>query len=309
MSVNITQCRLVVFLDGALVPFDQARLPIYDLGIVQGATVTERLRTVRHRPYLVAEHLARLERSLATVGWNLPGEVGPMEQAIHDVVRHNTQDLDPEMDLSVVVFVTAGQALGDANGHVPRSCPTVCVYTAPLPLTSWAPAYRNGLRLATPEVRQLPTTVLSPHLKHRSRLHWHVADRQSRQEDSSAHALLLNESGHVTETSTGNLFIVRRGTIATPEDDAVLLGIARSHVIGLAEARGWTVERRPLTPFEVQSADEAFLTSSTYCILPVSHLNGTRIGSAIPGPVTKMLIDAWGEEIGLDFERQALDAR
>ena len=210
--------------------------------------------------------------------------------------------------MSIVIFVTAGQAVGDANGLIERSEPTVCVYSAPLPLARWGKAYTDGVKLIVPEVRQVPSTSISPRIKMRSRLHWHLADRQARSVEAEAMALLLDDSGHVTETSSGNLFIVNGGQLCTPPDDAVLPGIARSHIIRLAEQRGWRVRAQPLSPDDVLDAEEAFLTSSTYCILPVSSLNGSRIGTSIPGRVTKMFMDAWGEEIGLDFAGQALSA-
>ncbi|MCA8997369.1 MAG: aminotransferase class IV [Planctomycetaceae bacterium] len=298
----------LAFLNGELLPFEEVRLPVYDLAIVQGATVTERLRTVRHQPYLVQEHLDRLDQSLAMVGWRIPGDVGPIDQVVQDLARHNTKRLPDSEDMSIVIFVTAGQAVGDANGLIERSEPTVCVYSAPLPLARWGKAYTDGVKLIVPEVRQVPSTSISPRIKMRSRLHWHLADRQARAVEAEAMALLLDDSGHVTETSSGNLFIVNGGQLCTPPDDAVLPGIARSHIIRLAEQRGWRVRAQPLSPDDVLDAEEAFLTSSTYCILPVSSLNGSRIGTSIPGRVTKMFMDAWGEEIGLDFAGQALSA-
>lgn len=298
----------LAYLNGRFLPFAEARLPVFDLAIVQGASVTERLRTIRHEPYQVAEHLARLEHSLDRVGWGLPLDTGPLEDVVAQVARENVRGLPEDADLAIIIFVSAGQALTDANGLVERSRPTVCVTTAPLPLASWAPAYSEGVRLQIPETRQPPPQTLDPRIKMRSRLHWHLAAQEVRQTDPSAHALLLDLDGNVTETASGNLFAVSQGQLVTPRADRTLNGIAQRHVIQLARASGWQVEQRDLSPAELAEAEEAFLTSSTYCLLPVGSLNGRRLGTRIPGPITKMLLDLWSEEIGLDLEGQTLTA-
>jgi branched-subunit amino acid aminotransferase/4-amino-4-deoxychorismate lyase len=120
--------------------------------------------------------------------------------------------------------------------------------------------------------------------------------------------LLLDHDGYVTETSTGNLFVVRGRALLTPRAETTLPGIAQAHVMRLAERNGWEIGRADLTPQDVAGAEEAFLTSSTYCLLPVGAINGARIGTRIPGPVSKMLLDLWSQEIGLDLEAQALAA-
>lgn len=298
----------VAYLNGAFVPFEEARLPIYDLGIVQGASVTERLRTVRHEPYLVQEHLERLQQSLAVVGWGMPQDLGPMAEVIARVAHSHAAIIPANADLSVVIFVTAGQALGDAQGLVRKSRPSVCVYSSPLPLASYAEGYRRGVHLVTPAVRQLPADVVSPHVKMRSRLHWYLAEQQAHQQDPTATALLLDHHNFVTETASGNLFVLRKNALHTPRAETTLAGIAQSHVIGLAERLGWSVRRSDLSVEDVAGADEAFLTSSTYCILPVGSINGRAIGRGVPGALTKALLDNWSEEIGLDLERQCFSA-
>ena len=117
---------------------------------------------------------------------------------------------------------------------------------------------------------------------------------------------ILDDEGFVTETASGNLFLVRDGRIQTPRAETTLGGIAQTQVIKFAEALGVPVQRADLTPDALFTADEAFLTSSTYCILPVSHLNGTRIGTNIPAPITKKLVDAWSQAVGLDLKAQIL---
>lgn len=300
-----SQTSPVAYLNGEFIPFYEAKLPVYDLGIMQGATITERMRTVRHQPYMVSEHLDRLKRSLQATGIHMPQDSGPIEEAIADVVRRNTEGLNHTIDLSVVIFVTAGQGIGDSNGLIAKSRASVCIYTAPLPLKTWAGWHQHGLHLLVPEIRQIPEECLSPQIKHRSRLHWFLADQQVQAATPGTMALLLNTSGYVTETSSGNLFIIRDQQLFTPRQSTTLPGIAQNHVITLAEKQGWSVLQADITVEDLLAADEAFLTSSTYCIAPVSHIQGHRIGSSVPGRVTKMLLDIWSAELGLSIPGQA----
>jgi branched-chain amino acid aminotransferase len=324
----------IAWLNGTFLPFRDAVLPVYDLGIVQGATLTERLRTVRHRPWLVEPHLDRLARGLSVVGWDGVPDRGELARILDQIASHNAKLLSPEGDLALILFVTAGQAVGDANGLIEQSRPTVCVHSSPLPVETWRTGYTNGVDLVTPALRHIPPECLDPSLKMRSRLNWHLAGQQaaagfsalrsgalvagsgtspntkrSTSEDRGPHlaALLLDLRGFVTETSTGNLFIVREGRLLTPREETTLPGISQQHVIALAERNGLSVERADLTPEEVAAADEAFLTSSTYCIMPVRTVNGQSIGGeamAIPGPVTERLCELWSAEMGLDFRNQ-----
>jgi len=298
----------LVCLNGEWLPFSEARLPIYDLGLMQGATVTERLRTVRHQPYLVDEHLHRLEQSLALVGWNPHVSRGELADIITGVAQRNATLIPAEADLSIVLFVTAGQVPGESNGLISQSRPTWCVSSAPLPLRKWGVQFQNGVHLAIPQTRSLPATVIDPHIKMRSRLHWLIAEQEAREINPEAAALLLDQQGFLTETSTGNLFVVSHGELCTPRADTTLLGISQAQVIRLAGELEIPVTRRDLDVDALLQADEAFLTSSTYCLLPVSRVNQLAIGTGVPGPITRRLMQQWSSEIGLDFEQQALQA-
>lgn len=315
MSMEDETHPVTCFLNGKILPFAEAKLPVFDLAVMQGATVTERLRTFAHQPYDVCEHLDRLRTSLDLVKWKHLPDLTNLANVIADVTQRNCQTISAQEDLSIVVFVTAGQALGDANGLIQASTPTVCVYTAPLPLANWATSYQQGVDLIVPEIRQISIRSLDPQIKMRSRLHWQMADQEAREQNPRALAVLLDENGFLTETSSGNLLMVKNGCVQTPRKEVTLNGIARGHVVELCAELGIPVQFTDLSVSSVADADEAFLTSSTYCILPVATLNGQRIGTSRdadhacgPGPITQQLIRAWANLIGTNFVEQALAA-
>jgi branched-subunit amino acid aminotransferase/4-amino-4-deoxychorismate lyase len=288
----------------------QAVLPISDAGIVQGATVTEQTRTFRHRPWRLGEHLDRLFGSLRCAGME-PGLSKEEFAAVSlELIEHNARLIDPGNDLGVLQFVTAGEyatyaALSD---RPVRSGPTVCVHTFPLPFALWAKKMRDGAHLVTPSVRQVPPQCYNPKIKCRSRMHYFLAEQEARLTDPDALPLLLDLDGCVTETSTANVLLVERGVIVSPTTRNTLAGISRQTVIELATRLGLPFAERDLHLYDVRNADEVFLASTPYCLMPVTRVNGSPVDLGRIGPIYRQLLAAWSAEVGLDIARQIQDA-
>jgi branched-chain amino acid aminotransferase len=300
----------LVYLNGRMVPASQAVLPISDAGIVQGATVTEQTRTFRHRPWRLGEHLDRLFASLRCAGME-PGLSKEEFAAIsHKLIEHNARLIGPGDDLGVLQFVTAGEYATYAalSGRPVRSGPTVCVHTFPLPFALWANKMRDGAHLVTPSVRQVPPQCYDPKMKCRSRMHYFLAEQEVRLIDREALPLLLDLDGNVTETSTANVLVVERGVIVSPATRNTLAGISRQTVIELAARLGLPFAERDLHLYDVLNADEIFLASTPYCLMPVTRLNGSPVGPGRIGPIYRQLLAAWSAEVGLDIARQIQDA-
>lgn len=291
-------------LNGRLVPLQQACLSVVDDGIVQGAIVTERIRTFAHRPYLLDEHLQRLRDSLGSTGIAPASLVDSLPRWVEAVVVHNVQLLEAGQDLAIVIFVTPGPDRGLAAGMTLESRPSVCVHTSVIPVAEWGRLATGGVRLVTPAARQVPPDSLDPRIKHRSRLNWYLAQQQARRQDPKAWALLLDARGHVTETASGNLMIYDGTRLLTPRAEGVLGGISRQVVTRLAAAAGIPTVQADLSVADVLAAREAFLTSTGYCLLPATMLNGRQIGEGRPGPLAARLLRDWSAEVGVDIVAQ-----
>ena len=185
-----------------------------------------------------------------------------------------------------------------------RTTPTVCVHTFPLPFELWAKKMLSGQHLVTPSIRHIPPQCYDPQMKCRSRMHFYLADREARLVDPEASALLLDLDGNITETNAANFFIVERGTVVSPTTHNTLPGISRAMVIELCGQLGIPFVERDFPVFDAIKADEAFTTSTPYCILPVTKLNGIPIGDGKPGPMVPRLLTAWSDEVGLDIAQQ-----
>ncbi len=299
----------LAYLNGRRIPAEEACLPVWDAGVVQGAAVSELVRTFQKRPYRLDDHLARLGRSLACTGID-PGVAAPeLAAAARELVSHNAQFLDRREDLGLVIFVTPG-AYPTYAGTSPRDRPgpTVCLHTFPLPLARWAAAMAEGAHVVTPSIRHVPPECVPPSVKSRSRLHYVLADREARREDPHASAVLLDLAGNVTESNAANFLLVRRETLFSPPRASVLLGISLGVVCDLAGRLGIPFVERPIGLSDVASADEAILTSTPYCMLPVTRFNGAPVGEGRPGPVFHRLLEAWSRDVGVDIRRQILAA-
>ena len=299
----------IVYLNHEIVPATQAHVKIHDAGVVWGATVTEMVRTFHHRLFRLDEHLARLARSLRYVRLDIGRTMEEFTVALDELVQHNARLLNANDELGLVIFVTAGEIaayVGTAS-MTARATPTVCAHTFPLSFASWAEKMQNGAHVVTPSIRHVPPQCVDPKMKYRSRMHYYLAGKEAELVDPHAIPLLLDLQGNATETSGANFVIVEHGTIVSPTTRNILPGISRQVVIELAEKLDIPFVERDFQVFNIVNADEACMTSTPYCMLPVTRVNGLPIGSGVPGPIFRRLMNAWNEEVGLDVVQQIVD--
>ncbi|MCE9551891.1 MAG: aminotransferase class IV [Planctomycetes bacterium] len=293
-----------VYLDGQFVSPDEARIPLDDLGFMLGATVTEQLRSFGGRLFHVDEHLARLARSLAIVGLSDGVDLKSLSTAAVQLASTNHALLDPADDLSLSIFVTPGTSPALANGRPVR--PRVCMHTFPLTFGQWAEKYSVGEQLVVTQVQQVSTPCWPSELKCRSRMHYYLADREARERQPGARALLPDAEGRITEATTANALLYEKDSgILVPPAARVLPGISLAMVRWLAQRRGIAWHERELTAADVAAADEVMLSSTPFCLLPVTGLDGKPIGPGQPGPLFQSLLADWSVEVGVDIAGQA----
>ncbi len=283
----------------------ETALHVFDRGVVHGASVTEMLRTFRHQPFRVDQHLERFWESMDAV-MESPAAISikELQGLIGVLVSHNAKFIPDSHDLGIIVFLTAGTNLTYVGKRGVHSGSTICVHTFPLPFELWAEKMTTGQRLVIPSVRAIPPECIDPRIKHRSRLHWTLADKEARSLEPSASALVLDLSGRVTETSSGNFFLVRDGEIQTPPPSRCLGGISQAVVKQLAGELEIPYRETDLTVTDLEQASEAFVSSTPYCILPVQSLDGKELKQPIPGSIFQKLIAAWNALVGVDIIEQ-----
>jgi len=294
-----------VYLDGHFVSPEDARIPLDDLGFMLGATVTEQLRTFGGKLFHVDEHLSRFGRSLAIVGLEDAINWQALAVAAHQLTSANHALLDPADDLTLTIFVTPGIAPAVASGRPTR--PRVCMHTHPLTFAQWAEKYTAGEQLVVTDIQQVSSACWPPALKCRSRMHYYLADREARQRQPAARALLCDDSGHILEATTANVLLYTKGSgISVPLAARVLPGISLAMVQRLAHQCGIAWREHDLTAADVAAADEVMLSSTPFCLLPVAALHDQPIGDGRPGELFHSLLSQWSAEVGTDIAGQAL---
>ncbi len=284
--------------NGRWIAGSELAIGVDDVGFLLGATVTERLRTFRGRVFRLDEHLRRLRHSLEIVGLPADAIAAEIARAVPEFVERNGPQIQPDDDWSILAFATPGVSGGGR--------PTVCVHGYPLQFQLWAPLYEKGLPVIVSDVRQIPPRCLPPELKCRSRMHFYLADRAAAAVQPGARAILLDDDGFVAEATSANVLVYRDGEgLVSPPPEHILFGVSLGVVQELAAALGIPFVKRPLAVEEFRSAEEAMLTSTSICLLPIAQCDGRPIGSGQPGPIYRRLLAAWSDLVGVDIADQA----
>lgn len=276
-------------------------VPFFDLGVVAGAAVSEMARTYRHKLFQPEVHVSRLLESCDEIGFGCSHSKAALIDAAHQLVAHNSRSIEGAEDLGVVWFVTAGANptyLGKATDHKG----TVGLHTFRLPFELWAEAAASGVRLRVPSVRQLSTASLPIHRKVRNRLHWWLADREAAGMEPGARAVLTDDEGHVTETSTSAFYIVRDAEILTPATN-VLDSLSGRLVEQAAGDVGLGFRRTSLTLDDVRACESAFVSSTPSGLFEVTSVDGNRIPSS---DVVARLLQWWKQKTGINPREQIL---
>lgn len=300
----------LVFIRGRLVPASQANVSIYDFGIVLGATITDLLRTFRQKTYRLEDHVKRFYDSCKYARIDPPVSAAETASITEELVRHNSQVAGPDAELAVVYFITPGENLvyaGSAAAGGAKLTPTYCIHSFPMPFQLFRRFFETGLHLVTPSTRHVPPQCVDPKIKNRSRLHWWLAEQEAHLVDPGAMPLLLDLQGNLTETSGSNVLLVKNGTVYSPVPRNILLGISRKVVMELCQKLSIPFVERDLQVHDALTADEAFVTTTPYCMAPVTKINGVTIGDgAVGGPIYTRLVEAWSKEVGIDIRAQVL---
>ena len=262
----MTQER-VAYVNGQVVPENEAKISIGDTGFLYGDAVFDTTRSFGHRIFRLEEHLDRLYNSLKYMRID-PGmtkiELSELTTKIFDA---NLPLLAENEDYWITQRFTRGMR-GDSGSN-----PTVIVECYPLPFEERARFYRDGLPLATPSIRRTPPQSMSPRAKMHNYINMIQAELEIKAQNPEAWAIMLDINGNLCEGQGSNIFLVKDGAIFTPKEQYILAGISRSTVIDLAEEIGIDVHQTDIDLFDAYTADAAFVTSTSFCICQVSTIN------------------------------------
>lgn len=294
-----------VYISGRMVPEAEARISIFDSAIMLADTVTESTRTFRHKPFKLEQHIERLYQSLKLTRIDPGMSAEQMLRTTLDVFEANLDNYGPNDDCWIVHNISRGIAIAGADPTVQVGAATVMIFTQFMDLKPWARFYTEGCHGVTPVSRMVPSQALDPRIKNRSRLAYTLAEMEAKQVDPAAQSVILDMNGYVAENKGGNIFCVTKGVLRTPSTVNCLAGVSRATVLELAHKLGIPTQETSLLPYDFATADEMFFTSTPYCIMPSTRFNNLPVGDGKVGPITRRLLEAWSELVGMDIVAQA----
>lgn len=282
-----------IFMNGRLVPEEEARVSVFDHGYLYGDGVFEGIRAYNGRVFRLVEHIDRLFESAHSIMLPIPYDRSGMVDAVVETVRANNL-----RDAYIRVVVSRGA--GDL-GLDPRKCKASQVVIIADKIVLYPDElYANGLTVITVATRRNIAGALDPKIKSLNYLN-NILVKIEANQAGVMEALMLTGDGYVTEGSGDNIFIFRKGTLITPPPYlGILEGITRAVVIGLARAEGIPVLEAPFTRHDVYVADECFLTGTAAEVIPVIEVDARIVGTGKPGPATRRLMELFHSLTGTE---------
>jgi branched-chain amino acid aminotransferase len=296
--------RLVSF-NGELVPETEAKVSIYDSALMFGDMVFEMTRSFNKEQFKLEDHISRLYTGLKILRIPLELTQTQMIDECYKTIDANDHLFEQDDEHRLMIDVSRG-LLGiyqDIPGL--RKGPNVIIADFPLRWTvaNMGKLFEKGINMVITSQRAIPSSLMDPKIKNRSRLFYLMANIEASQFSGENNwALLLGLDGFITEGTGDNFFIVKDGVVITPEGRDILRGISREYVISeLCPALGIPVIEKNIEPYDVYTADEAFITGTPFCMLPVTSLNSLKVGSGQVGDIFSKIISLWSKNLNLDI--------
>jgi len=298
----------VVYFNGDFVPEADAKISIYDSALMFGDMVFEMTRSFNGEQWKLREHLQRMYTGIKILRIPLILTIDEMEAAVYETIDRNKPAFNDDDEHRVLIDVTRGllSLYQGIEGTEPG--PNIVIADFPLRWTiqGCSKLYDTGINLKIPFQRAIPSHLMDPKIKNRSRLFYLMANIEvSLFKGENNWALMVDPDGFITEGTGSNFFMVKDNILYTPEGRNILRGITMQTVINdLAPELDIKVVEKNIEPFDVYDADEAFVTSTPFCLIPAVSLNGLKIGDGKPGPLTQSLLKKWGEIVNVDIVDQ-----
>ena len=298
----------MIYFNGKMVPETEAKVSVYDSALMFGDMVFEMTRSFAKKQFKLREHIDRLYSGVKILRIPLTMTPDEMERACYETIEANEPLFGPDDEHRLMIDVSRG-LLGIYQGiEGLHKGPNVIIADFPLRWTvaTMGALFNKGINAVITSQRAIPGSLLDPKVKNRSRIHYLMANIEAGQiEGDNNWALLLDPDGNVAEGTGDNFFIIKDGVVITPEGRNILRGISREYVMReLCPLLNMQIVEKNIEAYDVYTADEAFMTGTPFCMLPVTSLNGNKIGNGKVGEGFTRLINRWSANSGVDIVAQ-----
>jgi branched-chain amino acid aminotransferase len=271
------RANLKIWLDGKIVPVSEAKISVFDHGLLYGDGVFEGIRAYNGRIFRCDKHVKRLYDSARAIRLAIPMTPDQVTRAMYDTIAY------------IRLVVTRGVGTLGLS-IIKTACPSVFIISDQIEL--YPPElYKRGMAVVTVSTIRSHPNSLSPRIKSLNYLN-NILAKIEGQDADAPEAIMLNHEGLVAECTGDNVFIIRDGRLQTPPTSAgILEGVTREAVIELAQKRHISIEEKNLVRYDLYTASECFLTGTAAEVIAVTKIDGRPIGDGTPGPITRQLME------------------
>lgn len=300
-----------IYMNGKFVKESEANISIFDSALMFGDMVFEMTRSFKKNHFKLRDHIDRLFTGLKILRYDLKIQKEELYDICIETARQNESAFEEDDEHRLMIDISRG-VLGiyeDIEGI--HKGPNIIVADFPLRWTvkGMSKLQKNGINNVVTSQRVIPSHIMDPKIKNRSRLFYLMANIEaSLFKGDNNWALMLDPDGFIAEGSGDNFFIIKNGELISPEGRNMLRGITRQFIMDeLAPALNMPVKEKNIELFDAYNADEAFICATPFCMIPVTSINSIQIGNGKPGEHYKSLIKQWSKVVGIDIEKQIHD--
>jgi branched-chain amino acid aminotransferase len=296
-----------VYMNGEYVPESEAKISIFDSALMFGDMVFEMTRSFNKKQFKLKEHLERLLYGVKIYRIPLNLNINDLEKICLETIERNENFFLPTDEHRLMINISRGPLGIYAPIFNNKIEPTVVVADFPLKWTvsSMGKLFDEGINAVLVNQRAIPAHLMDPKIKNRSRVFYQMANIEASMfRGKNNWALMMDTDGFIAEGSGDNFFIVKNGTVITPEGRNCLVGISRNYVFEVCNELGINCIEKNIEPYDIYTADEAFMTGTPFCMLPVFRFNETKVGNGEFGIITRKIIEKWGKNVGVDIINQ-----
>ena len=286
--MNKNKKQRLVYFNGHFVPESEAKVSIYDLSLMFGDMVFEMTRSFNKKQFKLKEHISRLMQGIKILRIPFDHSAAEIEKACNETIEMNSDVFEKDDEHRLMIDVSRG-LLGIYHGieHLHKGS-NLIIADFPLRWTvsGMGKLFDEGINAVITSQRVIPAHLMDPKIKNRSRLFYLNANIEVSQiKGSNNWALMLDTDGFIAEGSGDNFFIVKNKEVISPEGRNMLRGISRDYVKEICEQLGYNYKEKNIDQYDVYTSDEAFMSGTPFCILPVTSLNRVKIGNGKPGEI------------------------
>ena len=296
-----------MYFNGDYIPESKPIFGTYDTAQMWGYSVSDTLRTFNKKLHGASDHLSRLSDSCSAANIDFDISSSALRDILLHVIEKNTPLVAPKDEFLIITYIIGNWDFGKSTAS-DYSPSRLLIHCSTIDFEKHAKFFIEGQKVRTSSIKQIPCESIPSMIKHRSRMHFVLADKEVKTIEPDSSPLLLDYDKNISESIYANFFIVNGNTIQTPPTKNILPGITRKKIINIAQQMGFDVEEKNLTLDDAHSAEEAFFTSTSRIITPISSIDGIPIGKTIPGESTQKLLTEYSKNVGVDIMAQFLQS-